>query len=328
MSLEFLLTKGLNASLVLLFFALIVLLLRFLYGPKGIFRDPHWDACNEQARLDLEKWVDARNDEDYKKAFIRYAQEFYSGNDDQDLPLRLKLEHSLEVLAIAKEIAASEPAFADHETGRALRLAALFHDAGRFEQYERYCTFADASSCNHGLLGVRVMRQQNFLRNEPKRMRQTVMAAIAAHNKLLLPKGLSGQKLSVLQALRDADKLDILRVLAQNLEPGNEDATVLLHLEDAPESWSEPVFAALKEGRVALYKDMRFYNDFRLLLCTWLFDLHFPTSYLIADRQGHYGRILQGLSCAPEVQAAARQVVDEDLGGKAPLAGLVAEPQV
>ena len=73
---------------------------------------------------------------------------------------------------------------------------------------------------------------------------------------------------------------------------------------------------------------MRFYNVFSLLLCTWLFDLHCPTSYLITDRQGHYGRILQGLSFAPEVQAAARQVVDEYLGVKAPLAGLVAEPQV
>lgn len=36
--------------LIIAFFGSIIWFLRFLYGPKGIFRDPAWDRWNEDAR--------------------------------------------------------------------------------------------------------------------------------------------------------------------------------------------------------------------------------------------------------------------------------------
>lgn len=309
MSWDFMLTKGINASLVILFFASIVLFLRFLYGPKGIMRDSHWDACNEKARLALEKQVDAKTDEKYKQDFFRYARSHYGGDPEKDAPLEMKVEHTLNVLAIAEELAGSESAFSEHSAARALRLSALFHDVGRFSQYTRYHTFSDADSCNHGLLGVRVMREQGFLNREPEDMQRLVFSAVAAHNRLNVPKAYSGRVLNVLYGLRDADKLDILRVLADNLEPGQGNDTVLLHLEDAPEAWSEPVLKAFEEGRVALYTDMRYRNDFRILLCTWLHELHFATSFRIAGREGYFNRIVAGLAAVPEIQRTASQFV-------------------
>lgn len=313
MSWEFMLTKGVNASLVILFFASIVLFLRFLYGPKGIMRDPLWDDWNEKARLALEKDVDAKTDMRYKKDFLQYARSHYCGDPEKDEPLELKVEHTLKVLAIAEELAESEAAFSEHAAARALRLSALFHDVGRFRQYRNYRTFSDVQSCNHALLGVRVIREQKFLASESKDMRHMVLSAVAAHNKLRIPQGVSGRVRDVLLGLRDADKLDILRVLANNLEPGKGNDTVLLHLEDVPGACSEPVLKALEEGRVALYTDMRYHNDFRILLCTWLHDLHFASSLRIARREGYYDRILAGLSPLPDIQRAAAKFVESRL---------------
>lgn len=38
--------------LIIAFFGSIIWFLRFLYGPRGIFRDPAWDRWNDEARRD------------------------------------------------------------------------------------------------------------------------------------------------------------------------------------------------------------------------------------------------------------------------------------
>ncbi len=311
---ESLLAKGSDLLLPILFFVGIALLLRLLYGPKGFFRDPAWDAWNEEARLELERKGDAEEDKKLQERFVSYARAFYSGEAERDGPLELKLDHSLRVLAYAEELAASEPAFASRESARALRLAALFHDVGRFEQFRRFQTFSDALSCNHGAFGARIIRTQGFLQQESPDMRRIVLAAVAAHNRLTLPSSLSGRALNVLKGLRDADKLDILRVMEAHLAPGVKgDSVTLLHLKDEAGSWSAPVAKALEEGRVAFYSDMRFVNDFRILLCTWLCDLHFAASLRIVRRERRFASIVAGLEGAPEIEAKAKAFVEARL---------------
>ena len=308
---DLILTKGFSVAIMLGLFALIVVFLRFLYGPKGIFRDPVWDKWNEEARRKLEREEDAKADERLKRAFLAYARGFLSGGAAEDAPVALKIDHTLRVLACAEQIAADEAAFAEHNTGRALRIAALFHDVGRFEQYKKFRTFTDAESCNHGALGARILRREGFLRNETRQMRGLVMGAVAAHNSLKLPARYSGVALDILRGLKDADKLDILRVLSEKLAPGaKKDEVVMLHLKDEDGRFSAPVLDALKAERVALYADMRYYNDFRLLLCSWIFDLHFAASCRMMQSEGHLDALIAGLANIPEAQAIAREKME------------------
>ncbi len=53
--------------------------------------------------------------------------------------------------------------------GRSLlaETAGLLHDAGRFEQYERYRTFRDGESEHHGRLAVQVIRTHGLLQDIP-----------------------------------------------------------------------------------------------------------------------------------------------------------------
>ena len=318
MTWEFIVAKVLNTALILFFFAAIIFFLRFLYGPKGRFRDPQWDQWNEEARLALERELDGKADERLREAFTAYASSWFSGDAKDDGPLRLKLEHTYKVCAHAEELARLEPSLADRDVARALRLAALFHDVARFEQYVRYKTFADDLSCNHGVMGAKILMRKGFLKKEPGNIRRLVLAAVAMHNRFALPHRLPDKLRLVLEALRDADKLDILRIMEEHLQSGAcGDGVVLLHLKDEPHSYSPAVLTALEQGRAALYRDMRFYNDFRILLCTWVFDLHFPASLRIVKRAGHLERIIDGLSALPEVRATVRGALDARLDSAA-----------
>jgi hypothetical protein len=310
---DFFMTKAGNALIVFAFFFAVIFFLRFLYGPKGRLRDPEWDRWNEEARLSALAGKAARADEALCAAFRRYAESFYGEDAELNASIHLKIEHSFKVLDNARELAAKEASLADPDVSRALVVAALFHDVGRFEQLRRYGTFADNLSCNHGALGAKIIRRQDFLAGESPEIRRLAVTAVAAHNRPSLPAALKGRRRLVLLALRDADKLDILRVMVDHFTPDRPGGDkVVLHLKNEPGT-SPAVLAALAESRVALYSDMRYVNDFRLVLCSWLFDLHFAVSYDIVRRDGCIERVIDGLAELPEVQTLTRSMVDKAL---------------
>ncbi len=337
-----LLGKVVNTGLILAFFGAIVLFLRYLYGPKGKFRDPKWDEWNTEFRREEERkkqkassdalrnalhiasgremaWFPppAELEQAFVDAFFAYSGGFVSEDASVNAHLALKEEHTGKVLGYAAMLAREEADLADPVLSRALLQAALFHDVGRFEQFSRYRTFSDAHSCNHGTLGAKVIRAQGFLQAEPREVQRLALAAVAAHNRLSVPEALGGPLRPVLLAVRDADKLDILRVMESNLVPGKiPDKAVLLHLKDEPESFSPAVLDSLVAGRTALYRDMRYFNDFRILLVTWLYDLHFAASRRIVFRERRLEGIVDGLEALPKVQAQARAVL-ETMGGRA-----------
>ena len=114
------------------------------------------------------------------------------------------------------------------------------------------------------------------------------MAAVGLHNRFALPPHTPQRVALVTNVVRDADKLDILRVMDEQLSaPGPYNPTVVLQQPDDPTIASETVMRAVREGRVASYADLRCVNDFRLLLGTWFFDLHFAASRKKFLEDGH-----------------------------------------
>ncbi|MDR1686366.1 MAG: HD domain-containing protein [Desulfovibrio sp.] len=252
--------------------------------------------------------------EKHRSAFLEYARSFFSGDPEKDRYMQLKVDHTFRVCSHADTLAAEEGELHAPALGRAVSLAALYHDVGRFEQLKRWNTFSDALSCNHGLLGAGIIKKQGFLDEEDREVRQFVIAAVAVHNRFSLPAALRGDLFPVVAALRDADKVDILRIMAGQLGPGSAaDNTMLLHLEDAPGVCSPAILKALREKRMARYMDMRTFDDFRLLLCTWLFELRFAASVRAIRENGCFNGILDGFTGAPEVKAEAAAVVKSRL---------------
>ncbi|MFT7795861.1 UNVERIFIED_CONTAM: hypothetical protein ODY05_22685, partial [Salmonella enterica subsp. enterica serovar Enteritidis] len=72
----------------------------------------------------------------------------------------------------------------DPDLAQAARIAAVFHDIGRFEQLRRYGTFFDAKSADHAALSVQVLEETAMLQDVEKAWRQRILTAIAQHNRL------------------------------------------------------------------------------------------------------------------------------------------------
>lgn len=208
--------------------------------------------------------------------FRSYAAKKTAEETGDRSPMDLKFQHSMKVLENARCIVEGEKF--DAPTARLCLLAALYHDVGRFEQYLRYHTFRDRESCNHGQMGVRILKSQGCLENERPETRKLVMAAVGMHNRFALPAHTAPLVAKVTNVVRDADKLDILRIMDEHLSgPAPYNPTVVLQQPDDPTIASEAVLRAVFEHRVAAYAALRCVNDFRLLLGTWFFDLHFAT---------------------------------------------------
>lgn len=133
---------------------------------------------------------------------------------------------------------------------RACLLAALYHDVARFEQYLRLHTFRDRESCNHGQWGVRILKLRTAPEGRNAAVRKLVLAAVGLHNRFALPAGLPEGMARICHAVRDADKLDILRVMDEHLSgPRPYCPTVVLSLPDDPALHSDKVLDDALAGR-------------------------------------------------------------------------------
>ena len=142
---------------------------------------------------------------DELEAFLGYAARF----DENDNRVHLKIVHTLGVLGNIRAICAMEHIPAN--IAAAAEKTAVFHDVGRFEQLRRYNTFFDARSVDHAMLSADITEQMGWLDDDE--FKGEIIEAIRRHNRLDdRPKDETAALLYDL--VRDADKLDILRVFA------------------------------------------------------------------------------------------------------------------
>jgi len=251
--------------------------------------------------------------------FARYVALQRTGSETFDGPLALKFAHSLNVLAHARVVARAERL--PPQTARGALLAALYHDIARFPQYRRWQTFKDAFSTNHGILGSRILNALRPLEREPRRVRLLAQGAVALHNRFMLPNGLSEEMRRVADVVRDCDRLDILRIMADMLAPdgpmapGSTANAAIFHLPEEKDVYSSPIYQAVLDGRMANYDDLRTRNDFRLLLCAWCGDFYFQTSRELLRDSGLVQTLLGNLPNLPEMAAIREKTLARLRGG-------------
>jgi len=223
--------------------------------------------------------------QELKSRFAAYLERFATDDPDVERHYRLKRLHTEEVCANIVAIARGEGASADQ-----LLLAeavALFHDLGRFPQYCRYRTFRDSDSVNHAGLSVRVLREEGTLCDLPEAEQRTILQAVALHNVYVMPSSLPPERRFFLALIRDADKLDIMRVFLDHFRgPAAERASgATLGLPDEP-GCSPEVLAAIERGEMARLATLATQNDFKLMLFSWVYDLNCATTFrLLQERQ-------------------------------------------
>ncbi|WP_051822476.1 HD domain-containing protein [Desulfonatronum thiodismutans] len=235
-------------------------------------------------------------------ALVGFAREHFSPDAQDRANMALKLDHCLRVFQEAETITIREGLQPD-ATRRSL-WAALFHDVGRFPQYATHKTFDDRKSTDHGSLGVRTLKRRGLLAALDEHDRKAVLAAVILHNKRFLPPDLPDWAAVPARVVRDADKLDIFQVMIEHLRPGaRNNPVVTLGLHDEPAVCTDALVEQILAGKLGDYARMRTLNDFRLLLCSWVYDLNFPASRQAVEERGHLNELLDDL---PDLQKIRR----------------------
>ena len=226
-----------------------------------------------------------------EREFAVYAQSFFTGEESIDRNLRLKLAHSFRVRNEMRRLAQAE-SFSPEETRGALRTA-LLHDLSRFEQFQRFHSFNDAESFDHGDRSAELAASGDWLEGFGPEERDAILTAIRVHNKLAIPPGLPELALLWSRAIRDADKLDIIPILLDYLEdPENE--SIVFGLSGKPEL-SPLVLESIMRGECPRHRDMRTVCDFVASKFLWANDLNFHWSREEFLRRGYLDRIMAHL---------------------------------
>lgn len=219
---------------------------------------------------------DCREEE---QQFTEYVRNY----DLQDGQIALKVRHTWKVTRIADAIA--DALDLDETEKKLVHLAALFHDIGRFEQVRRWHTFLDSKSTDHAGLGARILEEGSFLDNLNPEERQTVIDAVRLHSIFRLPEDLPARTMRIAKILRDADKIDIFRVRA---EDAPEDTVGASAREIAAMTMSDEVYEALVEHRGILREQRKNALDIWVSFLGFFADMNYPVSFALCRSQGYW----------------------------------------
>ena len=197
-----------------------------------------------------------------RRAFDGYVAAFDMG----DPCIAMKYDHTMRVADLCEKIASAKGmSAADVDIAW---LCGLLHDIGRFEQLRIWGTFKDSASCSHARLGLAVLDgvstfDGHTLTGADGRMRlfcddvdvvATVCPAVALHSDLSLPDDLDVRTRCFCEIVRDADKVDILRVFG---ESDVHDVLGLTPGEFANGEISDAAMAAVRERRCLSHADRK-----------------------------------------------------------------------
>ena len=216
--------------------------------------------------------------EKVSKWFEDYTQKAIKSFPDAEHGLVLKKEHSLRVLEETNLLAAKLGLLGDKLY--IAQINAILHDVGRFEQFRKYKNFADFRSFDHAALSVRTIHKSRLFADYGLYaclFKSWALRPIAFHNRLILPENESDDVIYFTRLLRDADKIDILRITTSLLKDDKIKGAVLLDLPEN-DGISDDVFETVMAGKPVRYSSMKNLNDFRAVQLGWVFDICFRES--------------------------------------------------
>jgi hypothetical protein len=206
--------------------------------------------------------------------------------------MELKRDHSLQVSAKAGQIAQSEGF--DAQTVLLCKVGGLLHDLGRFEQISVYGTLDDLKSIDHGDLGFDVLSNTGFLEYFRTPEQLALLFAVRNHNKRDITDYPDELTEIITKTVRDADKLDVYRVMHDSLK--NEDSehrsAVLLELDDVAEI-SQEVVQFIEDQKIVNKNVLKTTSDFHLMQLSWVFDMNYKSTFNLLKESEDFNHLVE-----------------------------------
>jgi hypothetical protein len=245
-----------------------------------------------------------------KEWFETYVAGFYGDDDFVDANIELKEKHSKAVCAETAWLA-DRLGLSDNQK-RIAQAIALLHDVGRFEQFRKYRTYNDAMSRNHSLLAVEVICKDKILEGFDGQEREYIETAIKYHGDKELPEGLDGDMLLYCRLIRDADKIDIYRVVVEYYEQYlNDSESFRLEIELPDEPWySDEVVQKVLNGERIDYRLLKTWNDCKLIQLSWVYDVNFAPTLERIKQRGFLEKLIDFLPANEDIERVRAKVLE------------------
>ncbi|MCR5626408.1 MAG: HD domain-containing protein [Lachnospiraceae bacterium] len=241
-----------------------------------------------------------------KREFATYTNNY----DPSDPKIKLKIIHTYKVADIAEKIAVSEN-LSPEECDIAFLLGML-HDIGRFEQIRRFHTFKDSISVDHAALSADILFKDGLIKkfvDEPYEA-DLIEKAIRVHNVYALPKKLTVRELLFANILRDADKLDILRV---NIESPIPDIFDVSEEELKSQPITDEVYREFLSHSNINRAIVKTRMDSYITKIAFVFGLVFKASYKELLREGYLMQLLEFKSNNPQTSEQFEKIRNETI---------------
>ena len=241
-----------------------------------------------------------------KKWFNSYTNKFAMENEKDQKNINLKIDHSLRVVADMEEIIGG---FTMSEEEKYLaKIIALYHDIGRFKQYQEYQTFSDYKSKDHGSLGVEVIKENKLVEDLKQDYQNIIYKAIEQHNKAVIDQDYFASEKEILFAklIRDADKLDIFNIFVERYENGSQ-KDFIIKLSTDPKI-SDEVYEKVLNKEAINYDKLETLNDLKMMQLSWVYDINFDKTIEIIKDRKYIDTIYNSMEKTEEVEHVYNEI--------------------
>jgi len=246
--------------------------------------------------------------EKYILWFQNYIQSFHSSDPRVQNHIDEKRSHTFRVVDLIEQIAYSLNLTIQNVI--IAKIIALFHDVARFLQLQKYGTFFDAKSFDHGRMAVQILQENHILDHFSPSIQQLIFTAITNHNLAVISNDIPLESLKFTHMIRDADKLDIYNVVLDYYKPDSQRIGVIdFDFPDLPQI-SDPVYQAIIHRQVIRFNELHTLNDLKIMQLGWVFDLNFPHSFRILQEKQYLTQIYQTMKPTPQGEFVYRQIVE------------------
>lgn len=245
--------------------------------------------------------------ENIESWFDDYSNSFSSKNEEIQLNIELKKNHSYNTVEIISDLMQAREI--NEIDSLIAKTCALLHDIGRFEQLINYETFSDTDQAHHIDIGISVLKSENVLTELAEDTIEIIFECIRHHESSELSKSINKNALTIAKLLRDADRIDALNIVSNYYSEYKSGTNRRLEMEltDKPDI-SKKVYKSIMDEKVVNQKIVLTLSEQKIRQMSWIYDLNFKKSFKIVSEKNYLKKIYESLPKKDEVIDMYRQM--------------------
>jgi hypothetical protein len=226
------------------------------------------------------------NIKDYKILFKVTARKFI---DSDDINYSIKLRHTGDVLRIITAL--GNILQLSQQQLLIAQVSGLFHDLGRFYQFQHYQTFDDSISTNHAQVSIDIINDNNLLAKFNAFEQKLIITAILEHNKKDMSLHLNTREEALAALLRDADKSSNFPFFIKFYnEFGKKMPSSNIYRSELVDSVLNKVPVSNAKGNLVTMEDLYLYH------LSWFNDLNYLASIQLVLKNEYIQKIIANIT--------------------------------